>query len=535
MESAVIRVWELPELVKMVLSYSSKHSIARIMRINRTLYALAPVVLYHTICDYEARRMLTGSAGISGLVKYANYVRSISLPREFCDRYIIDAIDSENVFPPLLNLTTFSCDFTRRHGSTNAQSNTNISNREYLVSIARTLRSSTRLASLILGQVLIYHQDDIDPLCRTISGLKVLQTVECTMLILDAGLDDEVVSKVFFSLPQSVKTASVVATSRFSRNEMDARATLGDRRASELPRRQDPLRNLTSWRAQFPNGLGADTVIDMAERCPQLVTLEVPVLRRGQDEEDVAQRIVDCCPKLVHLTLHFDSNIDTCTSMMTEIIQAMPEDTLQSMFVEGYHDHDTALADSIKRHYGSLSKIEFEETGYFDGYILQTILNGCRVLEVLSIDGRRSECLEVPLKDVLLYKWASKALRTLQFSVQFPNMRELNAMKVPDGSTSKYGVITEEQKKGNTPLGKLYRKIRFLENLENLQLHLSLDDWDEKLTFTSMGPGFLSGGEVKTDRPFTFVRYETLKELKAHPTYGWASDSDSYPSSPQEQ
>ncbi|KAF9912478.1 hypothetical protein EC991_010565 [Linnemannia zychae] len=531
MESAVIRIWELPELVNIVLLYLPKQSIARIMRINSTLYTIAYAILYHKICDHEARRMLTCSAGINGLSKHASYVRDISLPKEFCDRYIIGAINSKKVFPPLPNLTIFSCNFTRWHGSTNAQSDTNISNRQYLSSIARALQPSTRLVTLVLDQVRIYHQDDIDPLCEIISGLEMLQVMECTMLILGTGLNDEIVAKVFFSLPQSVKTASVVSTSRSLRSVMNARATSDDIRRSSLPRRQDPLRNLTSWRAQFPNGLDTETVISMAKHCPQLVTLEVPVLRRGQDKKAVAQHIVHCCPKLTHLTLHFDSIFDTCTSMIVKIIQAMPENTLQSVFIEGYRDHDAALADSIKRHYGSLTKIEFEEAGHFDGYFLQTILSGCRVLEVLSVDGRRSECLEVRLKDVLLHEWVSKALRTLQFSVQFPNMRELNAMRARTGSPSKYGVITEKQKTGNTSLGKLYRKIRSLRNLESLRLHVSLEDWDEKSTFTSMGPGFLSGGEVKTERPLTFVRYETLKELKAHLSYGWTSDSDSYSSS----
>ncbi|KAG0321413.1 hypothetical protein BGZ97_011411 [Linnemannia gamsii] len=546
MKSAVTRFWDLPELVKMVLLYSPQQTIARLMRVNKTLYRSGPSVLYRKICSYEARRIFSSAEGIRGISKHAEHVQSIALSKEVCDRYIIavsKSIDSSSsssssssprgrgvvaVFPPFLNLTTFSYDFTCPYGFSNSQSEADIKNGDILKSVALALRTCPRLVSVELGHVVIDNEDDINPLCRTIAGLKMLETFDLTLLIPKVVLNDDIVAKLFFSFPQSIKSASVVVTPRYGYNGSDAEAVDdddGDDGCSpDLPRRKEPLRNLTSWHAQFPKGFQANTVLDMINHCPELVSLEVPFIRRGQFGEHVSLRIVDSCPKLANLSLHFDDNCDICTSLMTDIINRMPPNTLQSIFVEGYHDNHTALADSIQRHYSSLVKIEFEETKQFNGYFLETILHGCQVLEVLTVDGKRAECLEVRLKDVLPYKWVSKSLRELRFAVQFPNMRELDAMVVPSGS--KYGVITEEQKKGNTPLGRLYRKIRFLKNLEILQLQLSLEDWNESLNFTSLGPGFLSGGEAKSDRPLTYVRYETLKELKRNPMYGWASDSE---------
>ncbi|KAF9154133.1 hypothetical protein BG015_001767 [Linnemannia schmuckeri] len=542
MESAVTRFWNLPELIKMVLQYSTCQTIARLMRTNSSLYRNGPLVLYHTISSFQTWRMFSGSAGIRGLIKHAEHVRSISLAREFCLRFIVgvssDSADASSsrgdiVFPPLPNLTSFTCELERSYGSSHSQSEATIKRDAFPTSIARALQGCPRLVSLQLGQLFIDDEKFVDSLCASISVLQMLETIDVTLLIPKVGPSDEIVAKFFFSLPQLIKTASIVVTSRYGKSDT---ATDGDRSSPAFPRRKEPLRKLTSLRAQFPGGFDADTVLAMIDHCPEVVTLEVPVLDRGQDEGYVAQHIVHCCPKLANLSLHFDDNCDVSTSLMTEIIKGMPEDTLQSIYVEGYHDHDTNLADSLQRHFGSLVKVEFEDTGHFDGYFLQTILHGCQVLEVLSVDGRRAECFEVPLKDVLLYRWVSKALRVLQFAVKFPNMQELDAMEIPASvseskSKSKSGVITEAQKKGSTPLGKLYRKIQFLKNLENLQLQLSLDDREESLKFTSSGPGFLYGGEVKTGRPLSYHRFETLKELKTNPMYGWGSDSDDYASS----
>lgn len=511
-----------------------------------------------------ARQSSTGSSSVTkpgessparccirGLSKYAEHAQYVALSKEICDRYIV-AVTSEStdassslsspsprgrgavaVFLPLLNLTTFSCDFTRPYGSSNSQSEANINNGDFLESIAVALRTCPRLVTVELGYVIISDENDIDSICRTIAGLKMLETFDITLLIPTAVLYDVVVAKLFFSFPQSIKTASVVTTPRYNCSGPDAEDLDDDdnRYSSDLPRRQEPLRKLTSWRAQVPEGFEVDTVLDMIDHCPELISLEVPFIRRGQVCKHVSQHIVDSCPKLANLSLHFDDNVDICTSLMIEIIQNMPQETLQLIFVEGYHDNHTALADSIHRHFLSLVTIEFEETRHFNGYFLETILHWCDVLEVLTVNSRRAECIDVRLKDVLLYKWESKSLRELRFVVQFPNMQEFDAMVVPSGSKSKYGVITEEQKKAHTPLGKLYRKIRFLKDLENLQLDVSLEDRDESLNFTSLGPGFLFGGEVKTGKPLTFVRFETLKELKGNPMYGWASDSESDSSS----
>ncbi|KAF8945528.1 hypothetical protein BGZ47_002473 [Haplosporangium gracile] len=533
MESAVTRFWDLPELVKMVLQYSTSQTIARLMRTNSSLYRSGPSVLYHTISSFQTWRMFSGSAGIRGLIKHAEHVRSISLAREFCLRFIVGVSSSDStdasssrddiVFPPLLSLTSFTCELERSYGSSHSQSEATIKRDAFLTSIARALQDCPRLISLQLGQLFTTDED----------GLQMLETIDLALLIPKVGPSDEIVSKLFFSLPQSIKTASIVVTSRYGEGD---RATDDNRTPAAFPRRKKPLRKLTSLRAQFLGGFDADTVLAMMDHCPEVVTLEVPVLDRGQDEKFVSQHIVDCCPKLADLSLHFDDSCDVSTSLMTEIIKSMPEDTLQSIYIEGYHDYDTNLADSLQKHFGSLVKIKFEEARHFGGYFLRTILHGCQVLEVLNVDGRRAECFKVPLKDVLLYRWVPKGLRVLQLAVKFPNMRELDAMVIPASvsefkSKSKSGVITEAQKKGSTPLGKLYRKIQFLKNLENLQLQLSLENREESLKFTSSGPGFLYGGEVKTGRPLSYHRFETLKELKANPTYGWDSDSDDYASS----
>ncbi|KAK3837730.1 MAG: hypothetical protein JOS17DRAFT_771247 [Linnemannia elongata] len=541
MESAVTRFWDLPELVNMVLLFSTSQSIARLMRTNKSLYRSGPTVLYHSFNSFQTWRMFSGSAGISGLIKHAEHIRSISLAREFCLRFIVgttscDSADASSsprvatVFPHLPNLTSFTCELERSYGSSHSQSEAAIERDAFPTSIARALRGCPRLVSLQLGQLFIDNEEFIDSICKSFSELKMLDAIDLTLLIPKVGLSDKVVAKLFFSLPQSTKTVSIVVTSRYGTND---RTTNYARYPPNFPRRKEPLSKLTSLRAQFPGGFDADTVLAIMDHCPEVVTLEIPVLERGQGEAYVSQHIVDCCPKLADLSLHFDDDCDVSTSLMTEIIKSMPENTLQSIYVEGYHDHDTNLADSLQRHFGSLIKIEFEETRHFDGYFLEIVLHGCQVLEVLTVDGRRAGCFGVPLKDILLYKWVSKSLRDLQFAVKFPNMRELDAMEVPSGSKtkSKPGVITEAQKKGSTLLGTLYRKIRFLENLENLQLQLSLEDWEESLKFTSSGPGFLYGGEVKSGRPLSYHRFETLKELKKNPMYGWGSDSDDYASS----
>lgn len=534
MDSAITRFWDQPELIRLVLLFSTNRSLAKLMRTNKSLYWSGARVLYQTFDTIYTSGRFSDSASIKGLIKHAEHVRSMSLAREFCLRFIVgtssfDTADVSSstrvatVFPKLPNLTSFTCKLECSYRSSQSQSEAGLARGAFPTSMARVLLGFPRLVRLELSRLFIGDEEFLGSLCRSIGGLKMLEAIDLTLLIPE-GLDDEVMSNLFFSLPPSIKKASIVVTSQYGTSN---RANDDGKSPPIFPMRTEPLSKLTNFRAQFLRGFDADTVLDMMDHCPEVVTLEVPVLERGQDEEYVSQHIVDCCPKLANLSLHFDDNCSVSTSLMTKIIERMPEDTLQSIYVEGFHDRDTNLADSLQGHFGSLIKIEFEETRYFDGYFLETILHGCQVLEVLRVDGKRAECYDVPLKNILLYKWVSKSLRDLRFAVKFPNMLELDAMEVPSGSKSKSepAVITEIQKKASTPLGKLYRKIRFLKNLENLQLQLSVEDREDSLRFTSLGPGFLYGGEIKSDTPFSYERYETLKELMGN---DWESDSDDY-------
>ncbi|KAG0080315.1 hypothetical protein BGZ90_012754 [Linnemannia elongata] len=511
MDSAITRFWDQPELIRLVLLFSTNRSLAKLMRTNKSLYRSGARVLYHTFDTVYTSGRFSDSASIKGLIKHAEHVRSMSLAREFCLRFIvgISSFDTANVssltrvatvFPKLPNLTSFTCKLECSYHSSQSQSEAGIAKGAFPTSIARVLLGFPRLVRLELSRLFIGDEEFLGPLCRSIGGLKMLEAIDLTLLIPE-GLDDEVMSNLFFSLPPLIKKASIVVTSQYGTSN---RANDDGKSPPIFPMRTEPLSKLTNFRAQFLRGFDADTVLDMMDHCPEVITLEVPVLERGQDEEYVSQHIVDCCPKLANLSLHFDDNCSVSTSLMTKIIERMPEDTLQSIYVEGFHDRDSNLADSLQGHFGSLIKVEFEETRYFDGYFLETILHGCQVLE-----------------------WVSKSLRDLRFAVKFPNMLELDAMEVPSGSKSKSepAVITEIQKKASTPLGKLYRKIRFLKNLENLQLQLSVEDREDSLRFTSLGPGFLYGGEIKSDTPFSYERYETLKELMGN---DWESDSDDY-------
>ncbi|KAF9146080.1 hypothetical protein BGX30_004360 [Mortierella sp. GBA39] len=406
----------------------------------------------------------------------------------------------------------------------------------YLAQVCYVVQLSPRLTRLALHGLPMYCMDDINLLARTLTGLTQLQELYVS---LHSTVDvlDHTVPTIFFSLPQSIRTLNLNLYRQYNDPatfDRGVRTTQG-----LVPRRKEPLLQLTHWQVQTDKVFIDDTLRSMIQQCPALVEMEIPKIRLAPEiiRPGLAQFIVNHCPSL-HTLSGGDVTQGQEEQMAMAIMDAMPQDTLRALAFKEFIDRSGELGEAIEQHAASLTTIVIGYAELTEETIL-TILINCEALEVFDIEteGGCYSDGEIHLVNLVAVPWASTRLRTLKLIV---NIGDTGILSSPLYLRDAPVLLSDEEQYQLSLLEILYEQIGMLTELEHLSLIISVPDdhleddedlisWDRyvfpgMLTLdgdkTKGLPGYLGllSGLKKLKILEGFVNVST-KETKA--TMGW--------------
>ncbi|KAK3837731.1 MAG: hypothetical protein JOS17DRAFT_731702 [Linnemannia elongata] len=537
MESAYIRFFDSPELVRIVASFLPRKAVTELMRVNKALHEAGVSVVYRTLTEADTHRIGNSIDALVGLSRNADHVREITMRHFFCDTYldgasafVMSTVSSSQIpdfdpqssmFQPFTRLASFRCKVRAGNPPCIAKRDTPVSydSGVYLVQIGLLMGLNRGLVHLVLDDLPINGNTSLSVFCNSLLELDQLESLELGLMIPADAWDDHVIWEIFSSCSGTIREFKFHPIRR-RRNRPDDITGDSPIKAADRPamrrRRREPFKHLQDWDFSTERGFSKEIICAMVSRCPALVRMEMPTLdNKRQDSESVGWYIGEHCPKLEHLTRKILANSDCNGSLMGAILESLPKDTVKSIVFEGFQFNDYSFVDSMHRHFGSLTKLEFEFCRRFASDDVRTILEGCRVLEEFMIQAKPVEMTMIPLKELVSFEWASQALRELTLSILVQSMREFS--KMTPGESKGESVISEAQKTGPSLTGKLYRRLQSMTNLEHFQGNLWLGNRKEELKYTSMGPGRLTGGESKSrdSQTLTLYRHETMEELEA--------------------
>ncbi|KAG0321414.1 hypothetical protein BGZ97_011412 [Linnemannia gamsii] len=531
------------ELLTMVGSHLSTDSLARALTVNEAFYDAFTPLLYRALNWQHTDRILSARAtAFAGLFNNARHVRSISMSGEFCIRLVHGFIkhinsssntatldlpewigllgpsdDVQTVVPllPFPCLTRLTCQTRMDSYLKSRELKENYYNGIFLAQVAIVVRYSPHLTHLDLGDIRINNEQDLNFISTILARSVNLETIELKLSTPDKNLEDKVVPSIFFSCPSRVKNLDISLNS--TRQPIASPSSSIFAGMEGLPmKRQDPLLQLTTLRLRHERGFDSDVLCSIFDHCPDLTTLDIPYLRNTQDAEGVGRHIANGCPKLAGLTCDViylceeteRVGLEASELLGAAIINAMPQDQLVSISFSGRRTSDSYLNSSLLRHGASLTTITFDDCRTICNKDIKAILRQCSVLKVLVITSESNRTIEIGARDLATCEWASNAIQELRVTVSFGTIAEIKAMRTSPTDPLE-SVITEKQKNGKTALGLLYRRIKSLVDLKELELTVYLhDDGPSPQWPVFSGPGCLMGGEAKTGEPFKFVRQD---------------------------
>ncbi|KAF9156502.1 hypothetical protein BG015_004714 [Linnemannia schmuckeri] len=277
--------------------------------------------------------------------------------------------------------------------------------------------SNPHLLDLKLQGFIIKDDRDVRLLTRAISGLQRLQSLYVFFYqwedwagpwTSNVGID------LFFACPPTLRTWTVM-TSELYEDDIDVftdeyiqlppgtlqsweRSDEESELTAATRRRQEPLLNLKTLTL---GALGEETTEKdlrlVFQHCPNITTLDMPPLPfRTSDIRRLAQDIAQYCTKLSDLTFHsFGDGAGVAGELLTLILEALsPQqvtrfncDHLPLFSVQGLGSGIKA-GFIFRRHSSTLHTISLSGCQNIDSRAIQSILVGCALTELRSLDLR---------------------------------------------------------------------------------------------------------------------------------------------------
>lgn len=300
------------------------------------------------------------------------------------------------------------------------------------------------LLDLSLSTVCLNDQRDICIFATSLFGLKKLQ--RCTLDFkrwTHLSGPGRLGSAVFFSCPTSLRTLKLIPSnedySRYSHLSKDyTHLPSGTHQPWEksdeesglmtLPRRKDPLPQLTELNLRY---LDVDDIMEedfltMLEHCPNLLKLPIHTLPHVRENEQLAQDIARCCPKLRILTNETHGRTLAVQELTLRTFGALPPQQLRTI---RYICNDNLVIQDLddvgglfRRHSSTLQSIVLTGCESFCSKAIQVILVECGALEVLCVEWTAWGIdLTVMLEDAIEFPWASTRIRELQLAIAIPD------------------------------------------------------------------------------------------------------------------
>lgn len=303
------------------------------------------------------------------------------------------------------------------------------------------------LLDLSLSSIYLKDQRDICIFATSLFGLKKLQ--RCTLDFnrwTQLSVPGRLGSAVFFSCPPSLRTLRLLSSNedyedysrhpRLSEDYMHLPSGTPQpwEKSDEecgltaLPRRQEPLPQLTKLYLGY---LGVDDILEedfltMLEHCPNLLELPMPTLPHVRKNEQLAQDIARCCPKLRVLTNEaYDRTLAT-QELTLRTFRALPPQQLRTfhyigddnLVIQGLDD----VGGLFRRHSSTLQNIVLTGCESFRSKAIQVILVECQALEVLRVEWTSwGNNLTITLEDAIEFPWASTRIRELKLATAIPD------------------------------------------------------------------------------------------------------------------
>ncbi|KAG0374344.1 hypothetical protein BGX24_010510 [Mortierella sp. AD032] len=554
MDSAITRFFTIPELFQKLESLLPSPSFVALAKVDRRHYEIYTPLIYKTILLQPRSSGKNLFDSFDALDNCFRFTREITLDGRCCGSFsrslkvfeeelqasqasqvnnnsILDTSISQPssfssssavmTLPQMVNLTHL-----HSYGAYSFRQPIDLAYKEdydsgvYLTQSCDVLRFCARLVDLNMRDVPIHNEQDIVLLARALTGLNLLSNLQLCLRFGSRDLLVEAVSPLFFALPSGVEVLELgLQCLRPTDMPQTTSVTIPGVTIDTLTRRQEPLYKLRSWGGMDAARLDLETIAAMFSHCPELERLDLPDYYSATEIHRMAGAIATSCPKLKHL-YHSYSGQDPLAIMMISLITAMAQDTLVSLKYNGAEDEEHRLATSIERHLGSLKKIDMQCCYHMESKSIQTILAGCRQLEMLVIEGCYDPH-EFWLAEAVAQQWASTRIRHLAIEI---NIGSFEVLRKGTVYSRPLPIVFEDSEVDRMrQLKRLYQQLGSLVELEYLDLRIAVDvgardEQDNYLNFRSFSfPCLMALRDEKTGRPgylHLLAGWKNLKTLR---------------------
>ncbi|KAG0293210.1 hypothetical protein BGZ96_003151 [Linnemannia gamsii] len=489
MESASSRFFKLPELITLLASLLSKNDLSTLMRTSQQLHATCQPTFLREIDLVQTHRALCNNKdGFYALVRNADLIQSLTLNPKSGTQYYAYA-SMLDVWQDTNKGLSKSTPSSPRHVNMATSRKKIYSSFNFLYQLRSILGLSPRLAELYLHRVRIEQESWIHHLAKTISGIATLQTLHLTIFSAE-NLPAIIAPTIFFACPPMIRTLSIKT---YSLRAGTYRATTGALNEEPPTPRQTPLHYLTDLTMAVEHRLQFSDILAILDHCPEIVSMNIPIIQPFSDREQAAAAILDLCPKLRNLSLHEHS--DTISEqVLFAILGVMPKDTLQSFSYSLYRERMyNSLVVPLERHFDSLRSIKLIECIWIRPEQVQAILFTCSVLEVFVITEANDHELSITVGDLVEELWASTRIVELALVVNIGAIESPRYQRRRD--------FTEEEREQVSLFERFFRQLGSLAALRALCLSVLvsadvLDMESNPLAFRDYTfPGLLALGD----------------------------------------
>ncbi|KAK3846475.1 MAG: hypothetical protein J3R72DRAFT_433888 [Linnemannia gamsii] len=558
MESALKRFLESPELVTLLSNQLSARNIARLMLANKDMCARWTSSLYRRLDltyggNNNKPQLLTSIDAVLALGRNIHHVRGLKLGAvELAYLYnnVLELrfiLGDSSTLPrwlvapdprtlqlipllPMVNLTRLHLYLDHKKGSQPCPYLLPSCHnpRATIIQASWFIRLNPHLSSLRLAGLVIMDQQDVRLLTWTIHELAGLKTLEVELL----AKKEEwfgIGSTLFFSCPSTVRKLTIgIGEKPYPPRADDAipdtsltyilSNNAGDESWSTTPRRQEHLAqlvDLTLW--DMDSAASELDIITVLWHCRDVEKLQLPRMT-GRDRIDaVATFIAEHFSKLRRL--YFVSAGSKSNDVLPYMIMgAMRGQLLEELSCHGSrHALELPLAATLfQRHSDTLRQLMFEGCGSVDSKSIMIILNECKALEDLSVQGSNTSCLR--LTDAVSMDWASAKVIRLSLTIGFTDLQTLYQEQEPYYRRRQPLTLFAEETQQFELLERFYRQIGMLVQLQVLDLrvkHFHAHGHPINKPYSAASfPALLSVGDIRTDRPGYLRLLAGLTKLK---------------------
>ncbi|KAF9908357.1 hypothetical protein EC991_009909 [Linnemannia zychae] len=476
--SALDRFKGIPELITLVAAYLEQADIISLQATSRRMHTIAHPFFYQ-------QAPLTSRSpeySLRQLARHANYLRTMTLDNASCAEYcnaMALVLKEPATRAALEQSTTTSSSSSHLFSQIAASISERTINKlcknaaAFGAHFYYVIRFSPQLTSLSLDNLTIDTQVEFLFFARILSGIATLENLRIELYSREVSAEMFLLT-IIRTCPPLVESLSLVTSSGYISDSDSSSPEDSQDKAPDIVEALDWLakpimdRRGALTRLKKLEFLDLDDFIDSTKYMsivpflPALEMLDIPPLDSGRT--DVAQKIADCCPRLRELN-KTDITFDRHGSMATVLLQALPEQTIESFyFLQLQEKKQTSLHAGLCCHTKSLRRVCFDECCVINMETVKAILFNCTQLEVFRITTDFKPHFKIPLTNVVKQPWASTNFTELRLVLALENCLTKRSHNFDPSNIPARSI---------TGLTKLYRQLASLLELRILDLRVS--------------------------------------------------------------